>query len=989
MGIRRRRKKLSTQVGRLDQRIKSVELRPINLLTSTQVAAAIEDGEIQSRPDVLVTNAAPYEWTSIQDAYYYPRKLTGENEDRVEIYLEADLDNLNVGGRLAVEGIHGTQSFNIDVDGDNFTVLDIDAIDGSSWTGRPAWKHDPASDQLSGVTVTNTYTFKPETVGPVTWTTRQRLQTRRAVDSFEITGTTVTLTMNADHKFEVGDIFYTNILSDQANNDESRIASGIDGKFYITAITNNTIEYELVAGVDTPTGTITPTADVYVFPVARRWAQVGSIWVDSANNETYYWDGIRWVEYTPTSDVGADGDPPSPPTGLTITSDITFYNTSLAVSKVTVGWTAPTTSVSGNPITDLAGYKIRWRELVTDDWKVLDIGFPTTTSYTFDGSYLFKQGTLYYFEVYAYDSGRQDSTALTGTHTTSAADPGAIDTLKPTPPSISSYLGTITLTWDGLMDTNPDTSPPDGVVILEIHRSLSTGFSVSDSTLIGTVAARANTKFVVSDVTYGTDYYFRFRLRNASGVLSLPSDEVTGQTSSSVDASEIAAIIDAAGITPGTVVSGETIVGLSITGQLIQGLEIQGDFIKANSIEADRLDVGTLAARFMSSDIISTSATQTGARVDIDSSGISAYNIGGSPTFTVNAATGQVTIASGVTIGGYATNSNVTAVEGTANTANSTANSAQSTATTANNTANSASSDASNAIANVQAVQNAVYFPGTTQINGGSIRTGTIVADALAGSSVTDFIIAGNEIATSQINPRVKINNAGFFMFSGAPSAVVRMYTANSTAYFAGDVFVDGYTNGAIRTSTSFPRVELDSSTYNGIRFRYSSSSSNRLTSASGSVTLTADNFDVTNLGSSQNSNSYYVVVSPFSGRLVRGNQYSDERLKDDIYDLPLGLDFIKSISPVTFSWKKDSSKAPQVGVIAQEIIEKLSEVNESYVPIFVGESSDTPLEDGSPSYTLNYSRFVPVLLKAVKELSSQVDSLKEEVEYLKSNQEK
>lgn len=973
MGARRRRRKLTTLMGRFDSRIRDVELRPINLLTSSQIDAAVTIAPPGVTPSTVVGASAPAQFRKIQDAYIYPKKLTGLSEDRVEIYLESDL-GLEVGETIEVSGIHGTSTEDIDVDG----TFEVKETDTPPWTGRDSYDHDPTNDQLSGVTISNTYSFKPDTVAPTTWSTRKRLQTRRLVDTYEITSTTVTLTMNADHKFEAGDIIFVDIFAEDSR------AYGVDGLFEIDSVTNNTIVYTLAAGVDTPVSATIPAADVYVFPVAREYLPIGSTWASSNNNKIYYWDGIRWVDYSTVSDPAQDGDPPSPPTSLNVTSEVTYYNTSLAVSKVTVGWTAPTTSVSGDPLTDLAGYKIRWRELVTDDWKVQDIDFPTTTSYTFDGSYLFKQGTLYYFEVYAYDSGRQDSTALTGTHTTDAADPGQLDTLKPTPPTISSYLGTLTLTWDGLMDTNPDTNPPSGVTVLEVHRSLTSSFTVSDSTLIGTVAARANTKFVASDVSYGTSYYFRFRLRNAAGVSSLPSDEVTGQTTSSVDASAIAGIISAANIVPGTVVSGETIVGLSITGQLIEALEINGDFIKANSIEADRINVGTLAGRFLSSDIISTSATQTGARVDIDSSGISAYNSGGTPTFTVNAATGQVTIASGVTIGGYATNSNVSAVSTVATTANNTANSAQSTATTANSTANTAISD-------VQAVQNNVYFPGTTQINGGSIRTGTIVADALGGATLTDFLIAGNDIATSSTNPRVKMNNAGFFMFNGSGSPVVRMYTANAATFFEGPVTSGGTVTGAtitaaggvVQSSSSFPRVELESNVFNSVRFRFTSTNEAYFEHLSGAI-IARGGFAVEGL-TTGTSTSYYVVGAPFTGILSRGPVYSssDRRLKDNIADLPLGLDFISSLNPVTFNWKKDSSGKPHTGLIAQEVLQNLNSNYPEYADYFVKKEPSDKIEGEDSAYGIKYERFIPSLINSVKELSAQVEELKKQVEYL------
>jgi hypothetical protein len=287
-----------------------------------------------------------------------------------------------------------------------------------------------------------------------------------------------------------------------------------------------------------------------------------------------------------------------------------------------VSWSAPTLTEAGEELTDLVGYLVRWRRNSGEDWKSYDQPTINGTSVTFDGSYLFEQGTLYTFEVLAYDSGKQYSEPLAGTHTTSAADPGNIENLKPTPPTITVSFGVASLSWDGKMDTNPDVDAPNGLTVLEIHRSLVSGFTISEATLIGSVTALKNARFVSTDMTYGTTYYFRFRLRSAGGQSSLPSDQVAATTSSNVDAAKIASIISAANITPGTIVTGDNIIGLTITGQLIQGTEIHGNVIEANTIEADRINAGTIATFFLSSDVLTTSPTDSGSRVRMTTAGL-------------------------------------------------------------------------------------------------------------------------------------------------------------------------------------------------------------------------------------------------------------------------------------------------------------------------------------------------------------------------------
>jgi hypothetical protein len=944
-------------MSRLDQRVRAVELRPISLLTTAEIDGAIQIGEVAVGPETIVSASAPYQFRKIEDAYIYPKALTGLSEDRVEVYLESDI-SAAVGERIEVSGIHGTSTEDIDVDGDNFIVKYVDT---PPWTGRESYKHDPTQDQRSGVTITNTYSFKPETVAPPTWSTRKRLQTRRLVDSFSITGSTVTLTMNAAHKFQVGNVIFVGIFS------ENSIAYGADGLFAVTAVTDTTIEYELFAGVDTPTGTLIPDTSVYVFPVAREWAQDGSIWVDSANDKTYYWDGIRWVDYTNDVAIPGDGDPPAPPTSLNITSEIDFFKNNTPRVAVTVNWTAPTLTAAGEVLTDLLGYLIKWRTSPSADWKTYDLVDSEATSTEFTEVGLFLDDTLYYFEVYAYDSGQLYSTALAGTHTTADAPATNIATIRPKPfNNPTPYLGTVTLLWGGEVENTSGVTQikPAGLVFLDIHKSTSAVFTPSSSTLIATISAVANNQHVDADLAnnYGTTYYYVAVLRDSSGTESLPSTPVAVTATSLVDSAAISDMITAANITPGTLVTGEEIVGLSITGQIIRGLEINANLLTANSITAAQIDAGSISARLVESGTFRTAAS--GARVEFNTSGIYGYNSGGGVTFRVLASNGEVFIASGVSIGGYATDGDLSSV-------NTTATNAASNASTALSTANTANSNASTALSDISNLEGQVYYPGTTQINGGNVRTGTLVADAIGAGTLVAGVVYAGTINADNINAGTLTGRSVQTASSG--QRVLLSQSSNSAVFYNGSGSIVGRVQGS---TTAGGALLLEGP---GTPSIYISSASTQVdgnlgTSGSGNITAAGS------LGAVDYVATYYRDI----GRTSTGticDVTSDERAKTNIVNMPSTIDLVNQLRPVTYNWKEAPDDDKFTGLIAQEVD---AVFDSTWNIVF---TQDTPAEGETEPYMgINYSQFTGVLIKAVQELSTKNDALEARLAALEGN---
>jgi hypothetical protein len=126
----------------------------------------------------------------------------------------------------------------------------------------------------------------------------------------------------------------------------------------------------------------------------------------------------------------------------------------------------------------------------------------------------------------------------------------------------------------------------------------------------------------------------------------------------------------------------------------------------------------------------------------------------------------------------------------------------------------------------------------------------------------------------------------------------------------------------------------------------------------------------------------------------VNGTTYtSDQRLKENIVTISNALNTIKALNPVSFNWKPNSSRGsgqavPDFGLIAQEVEQVIPEcVFETKTPPRTPEmSGPVYLEEELGSYKgVDYSRFIPFLIAALKESASKIDALETRIATLET----
>ena len=187
-----------------------------------------------------------------------------------------------------------------------------------------------------------------------------------------------------------------------------------------------------------------------------------------------------------------------------------------------------------------------------------------------------------------------------------------------------------------------------------------------------------------------------------------------------------------------------------------------------------------------------------------------------------------------------------------------------------------------------------------------------------------------------------------------------------AVGYNSGGVVSSGSTNTLIGVEAGYQLTSGSNNTLLGLEAGR--------TQSPATVTTGSDNIV---LGNNSVTNAYIKVDWTVT---------SDKRDKTDVKEFNMGLDFVNALNPVTYRWDMRSDypnstpdgthKKPKLfsGLIAQDV-----EILEREYGYKVEDNTaiiTSVTEDGN--YGLNYSKFVPVLINAIKELSAEIKILKD-----------
>jgi hypothetical protein len=271
--------------------------------------------------------------------------------------------------------------------------------------------------------------------------------------------------------------------------------------------------------------------------------------------------------------------------------------------------------------------------------------------------------------------------------------------------------------------------------------------------------------------------------------------------------------------------------------------------------------------------------------------------------------------------------------------------------------------------------------------------------------------LSGNNVNGLSSTQCVVIGNYAFQKAWGSGSSVVIGYSAGYNTY-------DGHSTVAIGNNALYSNTSGDQNTVIGQGALYSNTTGNRnvaIGANAGSGITTGGNnilIGVAACPSGTYTNSGCVVIAPGNaagtsntfpsstsisdevniangaGRVARfqgasasaWSWVSDARDKRNITDIDLGLEFINQLQPRKFEWNHRTGKSGNgeyaVGFIAQELLDVSNSNNASHAQLV---STDNP-----DQYTVSQTNLIPILVNAIKELSAELKSVKEELAKIK-----
>lgn len=362
---------------------------------------------------------------------------------------------------------------------------------------------------------------------------------------------------------------------------------------------------------------------------------------------------------------------------------------------------------------------------------------------------------------------------------------------------------------------------------------------------------------------------------------------------------------------------------------------------------------------------------------------ISLYATNNSDAATLQACASGITLSANVTADGNIniTGSNTLTVGGATNlNGGATVQGGLNVASGNLSVATGSLSVAGNADVDGQVFADGLTVDGTSTLNGNTTITGV---NTVNGNSV--------------LNGNVSVNGGGTLTVSGA-STLGGGLTVNGNSDFNGSADISNGLNVSggnvtINTSGSLRTDEIRGlgATLAVVR---DDGSANFHVSVGGTMQSNYVSSQGINAWNAASSSVFQGNVSMKKNLYVTGTVYhgglqanSDRRLKYDIETTDLGLEFINSLKPVRYVYKKDKSDNPiyRIGLIAQDIqasIQKHSKDLKDKRSEIVMKNEDTGF------FSVSYQSLISPIIQAVKDLFSINEKQDQEIAQLKAENE-
>lgn len=264
--------------------------------------------------------------------------------------------------------------------------------------------------------------------------------------------------------------------------------------------------------------------------------------------------------------------------------------------------------------------------------------------------------------------------------------------------------------------------------------------------------------------------------------------------------------------------------------------------------------------------------------------------------------------------------------------------------------------------------------------NAGSVRVGLLgSADSTSSTSTWNVGVVGYGKTVSSANSIGVVGQGdsfgGYFSTDGASS--VGLLAVNTNPAGAA-LWIE---SGTFRWGGYFIQPPDSNSSHflNGQGQWVTPSSSGMTTAVTNSGSATVSGGSLSILGSTSTGIAGAYVGTTGSGSTVtldvRTTSPSDVRLKEEIADADVGLDFVKQLRPVSYKLKADPRHQKGYGFIAQEVEALVGDQSS-----LVYEEPNWQVGDEIGFKTIHYPSYIAVLTKAIQELSAKVEALEAQI---------